>query len=205
MINLETAAEHFKDHVATFKDYGDIKILDFKKPESQSYHIRFTFDESCGYCHIDGDLGFLTAVRRGGMTYEGFTAYVNSPSYFEEKVVCHNRPFYEYDYDDARKEIKEYLKENNYDPETTFDFEDKEELFDEKLDIIMTDFDDERGLSPEGWNELCEIVQDAWEVAGDFGKKRIGIVELYLLAFSLAKAQIEMVTDDKAQRKEEHI
>jgi hypothetical protein len=189
MINLD--ADLFKDHVATFKDYGDIKILDFKKPESRCYHIRFTFDESQGYVHIDGDLGFLTAVRRGGMTYEGFTAYVNSPSYFEEKVVCHNRPFYEYDYDDARKEIKEYLKENNYDPETTFDFEDKEELFDEKLDIIMTDFDDERGLSPEGWNELCEIVSDAWEVAGDFGKKRTGIVELYLLAFSLAKAQIE--------------
>lgn len=191
MINLEKAAEHFKDHVATFKDYGDIKILDFKKPESQCYHIRFTFDESCGYLHIDGDLGSLTAVRRSGMTYEGFTAFVNSPQYFEEKVACHSRPFYEFDYDDARKEIKEYLKDHNYDPETTFDFEDKEELFDEKIDLIMEDFDDERGLSPEGWNELCEIVQDAWEVAGDFGKKRTGIVELYLLAFSLAKAQIE--------------
>jgi hypothetical protein len=97
------------------------------------------------------------------------------------------------------KSAMEYLKENNYDPETTFDFEDKEELFDEKLDIIMTDFDDERGLSPEGWNELCESVQDAWEVAGDFGKKRTGIVELYLLAFSLAKAQIEgkMKREDK--------
>lgn len=190
MINLEAAAELFKDHVATFKDYGDIKILDFKKPESLCYHIRFTFDESCGYVHIDGDLGFLTAVQRGCMTYDNFSSY-SSPTYFEEKVVCHNRPFYEYDFDDARKEIKEYLKEHGYDPETTFDFEDKEELFDEKLDIIMTDFDDERGLSPEGWNELCEIVQDAWEVAGDFGKKRTGIVELYLLAFSLAKEQIE--------------
>ena len=189
MINID--ADLFKDHVATFKDYGDIKILDFKKPDSQCYHIRFTFDESCGYVHIDGDLGFLTAVRRGGMTYEGFTAFVNLPGYFEEKVACHSRPFYEYDFDDARKEIKEYLKEHGYDPETTFDFEDKEELFDEKIDIIMTDFDDERGLSPEGWNELCEIVSDAWEVAGDFGKKRTGIVELYLLAFSLAKKQIE--------------
>ena len=189
MINVD--ADLFKDHVATLKDYGEIKILDFKKPESQCYHIRFTFDESCGYMHIDGDLGFLTAVRRSGMTYKSFMAYVNSPTYFEEKVVCHSRPFYEFDYDDARKEIKEYLKEQGYDPETTFDFEDKEELFDEKIDIIMTDFDDERGLSPEGWNELCEIVSDAWEVAGDFGKKRTGIVELYLLAFSLAKAQIE--------------
>lgn len=205
MINLETAAEHFKDHVATLKDYGDIKILDFKRPGSQCYHIRFTFDESCGYVNISGDLGFLTAVKRCGITYEKFTDFANDPSYFEEKVVCHDRPFYEYDFDDARKEIKEYLKEHGYDPETTFDFEDKEDLLDEKIDIIMTDFDDERGLSPEGWNELCEIVSDAWEVAGDFGKKRTGIVELYLLAFSLAKKQIETATDDKAQRKEKHI
>lgn len=31
MINLETAAEHFKDHVATFKDYGEIKNEVMKK------------------------------------------------------------------------------------------------------------------------------------------------------------------------------
>lgn len=180
MINLETAAEHFKDHVATFKDCGDIKILDFKKPESEEYHIFFTFFESYGAVHIDGDLGFLAAVRRSGMTYEGFTAYVNSPQYFEEKVVCHNRPFYEYDEDLARKELKEWIGEQDY-----------PEKIEKAIDEIMEGFDDETGISPEGWNELCEIVSDAWEIAGDFGKKRTGIVELYLLAFSLAKAQIE--------------
>lgn len=177
MINLD--ADLFKDHVATLKDYGDIKILDFKKPESQHCHIRFTFDESCGYCHIDGDLGFLTAVQRGSMTYDNFSSY-SSPEYFEEKVQCHSRPFYEYDEELARKELKEWIGDQDY-----------PEKIEEAIDEIMEGFDDERGLSPEGWNELCEIVQDAWEVAGDFGKKRTGIVELYLLAFSLAKAQIE--------------
>jgi hypothetical protein len=194
MINLETAAEHFKDHVATFKDYGDIKILDFKRPESQHYHIRFTFDESCGYMHIDGDLGFLTAVRSSGMTYKSFTAYVNSPSYFEEKVVCHNRPFYEYDEDLARKELKEWIGEQEY-----------PEKIEEAIDEIMEGFDDETGISQDGWDKMTDIDPDAWEIIRDIGKKRTGIVELYLLAFSLAKAQIETVTDDKAQRKEEHI
>jgi hypothetical protein len=188
MINLETAAEHFKDHVATFKDYGDIKILDFKKPESQHYHIRFTFDESCGYCHIDGDLGFLTAVRRGGMTYEGFTAYVNSPQYFEEKVACHNRPFYEYDEDLARKELKEWIGDQDY-----------PEKIEEAIDEIMEGFDDETGISQDGWDKMTDIDPDAWEIIRDIGKKRTGIVELYLLAFSLAKAQIEgkMKREDK--------
>jgi hypothetical protein len=179
MINLETAAEHFKDHVATFKDYGDIKILDFKRPESRCYHIRFTFDESQGYVHIDGDLGFLTAVQRGSMTYDNFSSY-SSPEYFEEKVQCHSRPFYEYDEDLARKELKEWIGEQEY-----------PEKIEEAIDEIMEGFDDETGISQDGWDKMTDIDPDAWEIIRDIGKKRTGIVELYLLAFSLAKAQIE--------------
>ena len=29
-MDIEKQKEHFKDHVATFTDYGNIKILDFK-------------------------------------------------------------------------------------------------------------------------------------------------------------------------------
>ena len=179
MINLETAADHFKDHVATLKDYGDIKILDFKKPESQHYHIRFTFDESCGYVNISGDLGFLTAVQRGSMTYDNFSSY-SSPEYFEEKVVCHDRPFYEYDEELVRKELKEWIGDQDY-----------PEKIEEAIDEIMEDFDDETGISQDGWDRMTDIDPDAWEIARDFGKKRTGIVELYLLAFLLAKKQIE--------------
>ena len=179
MINLETAADLFKDHVATFKDYGEIKILDFKKPKSVRYHVRFMFDESVGYVHIDGDLGFLTAVQRGCMTYENFSSY-STPEYFEEKVVCHSRPFYEYDEDLAREELKEWIGDHDW-----------PEKIEEAIDDIMEDFDDENGISQDGWRKMTDIDPDAWEVAGDIGKRRTGIVELYLLAFSLAKAQIE--------------
>ena len=33
--------EKFKNHIATFNDYGNIKIIDFKKPDSIEYRIRF--------------------------------------------------------------------------------------------------------------------------------------------------------------------
>ena len=33
-LNLELQKEMFADHVATLKDYGDIKVLDFQKPGS---------------------------------------------------------------------------------------------------------------------------------------------------------------------------
>lgn len=42
-MNLEKQKENFKNHRAIFKDLGNIKILDFKKPNSTEYRIRFLF------------------------------------------------------------------------------------------------------------------------------------------------------------------
>ena len=39
--------------------------------------------------------------------------------------------------------------------------------------------------------QWIDFLAKAWEIIRDIGRKRTGIVELYLLAFSLAKAQIE--------------
>lgn len=41
MIDLEREKKNFQNHVATFTDYGNIKILDFKRPDSDEYRIRF--------------------------------------------------------------------------------------------------------------------------------------------------------------------
>jgi hypothetical protein len=115
------------------------------------------------------------------MTYDNFSSY-SSPEYFEEKVQCHSRPFYEYDEDLARKELKEWIGDQDY-----------PEKIEEAIDEIMEDFDDETGISQDGCDKMTDIDPDAWEIARDIGKKRTGIVELYLLAFSLAKAQIETI------------
>lgn len=52
MINIEAQKEHFKNHVAKFTDYGNIKILDFKNPDSIVYQIRFIFEEDRCKLHI---------------------------------------------------------------------------------------------------------------------------------------------------------
>lgn len=44
-MDLEIQKEFFKDHVATFQDLGDIKILDFQRPGSCEYRIRFLYKE----------------------------------------------------------------------------------------------------------------------------------------------------------------
>ena len=40
-MDLGLQKKEFADHVATLKDYGNIKVLDFQKPESNYYRIRF--------------------------------------------------------------------------------------------------------------------------------------------------------------------
>ena len=62
MIDLVYQEEHFKNHVAKFTDYGNIKILDFKEPGRIDYRIRFLFEEDFYRLHISGDLGVFTRV-----------------------------------------------------------------------------------------------------------------------------------------------
>lgn len=35
MLNIEAQKERFKNHVASFQDLGNIKILDFKNPKGR--------------------------------------------------------------------------------------------------------------------------------------------------------------------------
>lgn len=61
--------ERFKNHKATFTDYGNIKILDFKNPGSIEYRIRFLFEEDYFRLHISGDLGELIASNYNNMIF----------------------------------------------------------------------------------------------------------------------------------------
>ena len=72
MIDLERQKENFKNHIARFTDYGNIKILDFKAPDTSNYRIRFLFEEDYCRLHISGDLGELVATNYNNMTYKGF-------------------------------------------------------------------------------------------------------------------------------------
>ena len=81
-MDLKRQEENFKNHVATFVDYGNIKILDFKNPNSSNYRIRFLFEEDYYKLHISGDLGELTATNCSNMTYEKFSDFVNNIQQF---------------------------------------------------------------------------------------------------------------------------
>lgn len=194
MIDIEKQKIRFKYHVAKFYDCGNIKILDFQKPDSNYYRIRFLFEEDCYRLHISGDLGELTAKNATNMRYEKFAEdFSNNIDYFIKKIECHSRAIYAYDVDEARKKLIEKIQ--IYD----LDVGDDDEM-EKWLNRILEDFDDERGISDSGYEALQELDSDAWEYASNLGKVHTGILHLYMLAFKLAqedlKRQESEVQDD---------
>lgn len=193
-MNLEKQKEHFKNHIATFTDYGNIKILDFKAPNTLEYRIRFLFEEDYCRLHISGDLGELIASNYDNMTYEKFSDYVNNTSYFEEKIDCHNRAIYVYDEDKARAELMQgaiddgdwLIESDRYSYE-----DDDEKRLEYIIDDILEEFSNTTGISSSGYDALSEINPDAWEFAYDIGKTETGILDLYMLAFKLAQEQLQ--------------
>lgn len=189
MINLVNQEERFKNHVAKFTDYGNIKILDFQEPGRSEYRIRFMFEEDFYRLHISGDLGELIACNYYNMTYEGMKDFVNNPEYFEEKIECHSRRLYAYDEEKAKEELKkEFEEEGSFDDDNYCDT--WEEAVECKIREILWDFDYYSGLGSEGYEALDKMGLDAASFTG-LGKERTGIIELYMLAFRLAQEDLK--------------
>lgn len=192
-MDLERQMKNFENHIATFADYGNIKILDFANPNSSHYRIRFLFEEDYCRLHISGDLGELIATNYNNMTFNKFNDFVNNTGYFEEKVDCHNRAFYYYDEDVARQELKKQFEEYEWLSYTDkYDWKhDNEKRLEYILDDILSDFSDDTGLGSKGYEELSEFDSDYWEWAYNLGKKSTVILDLYMLAFKLAMEQLK--------------
>lgn len=189
MIDLERQKENFKNHIATFSDYGKIKILDFKEPGSSHYRIRFLFEEEYYRLHISGDLGHLIASNYCNMCYDKFSDFVNNTGYFEQKIDCHDRPLYVYDYNKAVSDLEEYLEEYEFLPD--FDGETQEEVRAEKIEEILKDFEGNNGLGRSAYDLLYDIDCDCCEWIDSIGKVETGILELYMLAFKLVQEQLK--------------
>ena len=194
-MDLDKQKENFKNHVATFTDYGDIKIVDFKEPNSSHYRIRFLFEEDYCKLHISGDLGELIASNYSNMTYEKFSDFVNDTGYFLGKIDCHSRSICVYEQDKAEEDLKAKLDEWDCLEEVLnkdrYDFETDADKLNEFFEDVFIDFSEDTGIGSKGYDAISEYFDDAWEFVSDLGKKDTGILELYMLAFKLAKEQLD--------------
>lgn len=193
MLSREWIEENFKKHVATFTDYGNIKILDFKEPGTNNWQIRFLFEEDYYRLHISGDLGELSAYNYDNMTYEDFgTDFVHNPGYFESKIRCCSRDLYNYDYDKAKEDLKEYLAEYDWAEEMKYSaYDTMEETRDYEIECILDDLNTNTGLGSKAYDRLSEIDADCFEWISEVGKEKSEILNIYLTAFELAQKQLE--------------
>ncbi len=192
-MNLERQKENFRNHVATFTDYGNIKIVDFRNPESSNYRIRFLFEEDYCRLHISGDLGELIATNYNNMCFAKFSDFVNNIGYFEEKINCHSRAIEMYDEELAKQQLKKRIKDDELLSYTTkYDWhEDEDSRIEDIMDDVFDDFSDRTGIGSKGYDTLYELDCDAFEWASELGKKDTGILALYMLAFKLAMEQLK--------------
>ena len=191
MLSREWLEERFKNHIATFTDYGNIKILDFAEPGTSNWQIRFLFEEDYYRLHISGDLGELTAYNYNNMTYEDFGDFVHNPGYFESKIECHSRQLYEYDEDKAKRDLLEYLAEYEWEKELKYTNDTLEEVRDYEIDCILEDLNPYTGLGSKAYDRLSEIDGDCFEWISEIGKEDSGVLDIYLTAFELAQKQLE--------------
>ena len=191
MLSREWLEERFKNHIATFTDYGNIKILDFAEPGTSNWQIRFLFEEDHYRLHISGDLGELTACNYNNMTYEDFGDFVHNPGYFESKIECHSRQLYEYDEDKAKRDLLEYLAEYEWEEELKYTNDTLEEVRDYEIDCILEDLNPYTGLGSKAYDRLSEIDGDCFEWISEIGKEDSGVLDIYLTAFELAQKQLE--------------
>lgn len=181
--------KQFKDHKATLTDYGNIKILDFKKPDSNEGRIRFLFEEDYCRLHITGDYGDLIACNYYNMTYDKFPGFLHDVGYFEEKISCHSRDLYVYDEEQVAKDLRKELESIGIIDviDENVPYEDFENI----LSDVMEDFSGDYGVNGRGLANLLEIDEDAYFYAHELGRKRTMILDIYFLAFELAQKQLD--------------
>lgn len=130
-----------------------------------------------------------------GMTFKGFSDFVNNVGYFRKKIDCHNRKIYTYDSENAKKDLKELLEEWDMMEEILqydrFDFETDEDKLEEFYENVLEDFSEDTGVGSKGYDALSEYFSDAWEFVSDIGKRPTYILDVYMLAFKLATDQLK--------------
>lgn len=194
-MDLELQKEMFADHVATLKDYGDIKVLDFQKPGSNYYRIRFMFEEDHDRVHISGDLGELIAYNYAGLNFRNFIDYCRRECiFFKLRVKCSSNPLYTYDRELAEKQLLQKTKDN-YTLDRIADYFDvcePEDAVKSFIENVLDGFSDTEGICEIGERTLLNIDYSAFDPIDEIGlEEGPDVFDVYLLAFKLAYRQLQ--------------
>ena len=186
--------EHwFPEHKAELKKYGDIEVLNWRKPGTCCYAIRFVFDGS--YMYITGDTGeavFHLTWKAGVHTFNGISTH-----YFMEKMTAFSDDRYDFNCEQAKEELEEWRKQYL---EDNCDMQDDElEEFTENFDNLLDSADECScrehwvGMVNERHNDfISEIDPDYWEWIYDIGDEVPARIYGYIVALQMASEQLKL-------------
>lgn len=176
------AAEKFKDHVATYCDYGNIKTLTWAKPGRREYSMRYVFDTEAHTMTITGDLGYAVVCPTCKVDLEHCAKSFQWVDYFAEKIRA-TSDMYVYDEDVAKETLRERLLSDDLDDDEKAE---REAL----IEDIMDDYDvgqpGVRALDDDTSNQLNRIDSDAWEWIGTIGRRYHLRVYLWMFGLQLS-------------------
>lgn len=183
---LQHAREKFKNHVATYCDYGDVATLTWAKPGTKEHSIRFVFDREFQTVTITGDLGEAVLWPTCKCDLEHCAKAFGSIDYFAEKIRTSSY-MYDYNAKEAEAELRAYLLEEHLT---------REERAERELLIatIMEDFSRDTGvreLADDTSNWLNSISPDAFEWIGSIGRQYDMNVYLWMYALQMAYKQVK--------------
>lgn len=172
------AYKAFAEHKAELKVSGNMQIVDWRKPGTGCYRVRYVFDQEGGRIYISGDLGEAVVQPTWPATF-GATCgavcggtYIVNEHYFLEKVRA-SSDRYEYDREEAEKAVREKCPG----------------IDEDDLETVMSDFDDRWGLAHierTACNVLEGFDRDYWEWFTTAGQSVDGRIYLWLVGLKMA-------------------
>ena len=184
----------FKDHKANYININDdLKILEWKKPDSLHMNIRYVMDKNNLY--ITGDLYSAMLCLTQQANLESLGKY--SLYYFSQKIRTMERSESDFNNKKAIREIKDKFKDW-YDIDLDSDSEIDKEYFEhaEVLKMLLNgaeecrDEEDWCNFVKLNYDEIDNVDPDCWEWIFDVGMEVSSYIRAYLIGLQMAYEQV---------------
>lgn len=207
MYTEEMARGWFKDHVATFANYGNIKVVDFVNPDEAESRIRFLFEEDFKRLIITGDTVELVMADYF-LRFDTFDKYANDIERFKKGILIINKPLYTYNSESKMEnDIMDYILRNGFlhdvahqlrgDHNSTLT--DEQVVKSEFMSDLLYYWEPYRdiGIGFYGYTKLLQNGVDvSLEDVEKFGAEETGILDVCACAWKMAMEQLRGKNND---------
>lgn len=188
MENIEKQIKEtwFPEHKATLTQHGDLQVLQWEKPGTNTYSCRYVFDGHKMY--ISGDIGeavFWLTWKANVHSFDDIHVH-----YFEEKLSAYSGERRNFNSEKAIKALKEW-KEQLIEEEMEFDEEEMEDLIHAPDCCSSKDEWAHEYVNGKYHEFISELDYDYWEWIYDIGDTMPHRIIGYLVGLKMASKQLK--------------